>query len=299
MTKVLSFHDISLNDRAFNYGDGFFTTVAVINHTPQLFQRHLERIQVNAESLGIDITEPKVFLEQAVFDRFSSDFVSPFDGVESALKLVVEKLCQNHQQACFVIKILVSRGNGGRGYAPDLNNCAQLFISTHDYPEHYKQLQSDGICVEVAELRLAHQPRLAGLKHLNRLEQVLVKQELAQRVCDDLIVLDQDGYVVEATAANLFWLNQQNQWCTPSLEKCGIAGVYREHILETMSNQGMLVMVCNSKIDAVLNAKSVFVCNSLMQIVPVTRLRLDDKERHYSVKEAQGVNKLLQEEAKK
>jgi 4-amino-4-deoxychorismate lyase len=124
----------------------------------------------------------------------------------------------------------------------------------------------------MSNVKLAHQPLLAGLKHLNRLEQVLVKQDLQARDCDDVLVADYQDNLIEASAANFFWMNESSTWCTPVLDQCGIAGVFRQHLIDHITASGQKVTEKPCRIEDLLAAKALFICNSLMQVVPVTEL---------------------------
>ena len=117
----------------------------------------------------------------------------------------------------------------------------------------------------MARLQLAVQPALAGLKHNNRLEQVLLKQELASTAADDLLVLDQLGFITEATAANVF-LQRAGQWYTPALTRAGVAGVMRQHIMQSAD-----IREVDWKAAELDSVDAMFICNALMGIVPVRR----------------------------
>src|SRR5690606_31715668 len=111
-------------------------------------------------------------------------------------------------------------------------------------------------------------PQLAGIKHLNRLEQVLVKQQQNSEVVDDLLVCDADGVMIETGAANLFW-QQQGIWFTPELGQSGVTGVMRNLILEQMQQKGIAVQTVRVHYQQLVQAVEIYICNSLMKIVPV------------------------------
>lgn len=228
---------ISPLDRSFNYGDGIFTTMQVRGGDIQLWPLHLQRLQLGAAKLGL----------------------APIDWQQ--LRLQAEQAVSSAEQ---VIKILISRGEGGRGYACNNVSAPRIYISCSAMPD-YQQARQQGVCLVVAQLALAVQPALAGLKHNNRLEQVLLKQELAQSGAEELLVLDQLGFVTEVTAANVFF-QRGGQWFTPELKRAGVDGVMRQHLMQQMP-----VTEVNWQIDELREVDAMFICNALMGIVPVRR----------------------------
>ena len=127
----------------------------------------------------------------------------------------------------------------------------------------YAVAAEQGISVETAELKLAVQPLLAGLKHNNRLEQVLLKQEQSRRGVDDLLVLDQLGYVTEAISANVFFY-RNGHWATPKLHRAGVAGVMREALLARHN-----ITQHDWQYETLMPIDSMFICNAIMGVIPV------------------------------
>lgn len=163
-----------------------------------------------------------------------------------------------------VIKILISRGEGGRGYGCAGVSSPGIYISSSAMPD-YSKAQQQGISLGLATLQLAVQPLLAGLKHNNRLEQVLIKQQLADSPYDELLVLDQSGFVTEASAANVLFYRDGN-WYTPELSRAGVAGVMRQNIMQQIA-----VREVNWRLDELQTVGAIAVCNALMGIIPVQR----------------------------
>lgn len=229
--------------RALQYGDGLFTTMRVEYGRIALWPLHLARLQFSARRLG-----------------FAS---LPWDRLTDWLQ---EQAFNRKNEAQAVLKLLLSRGIGGRGYGPDPDNEVQCYLYHAAMPD-YRQWQQDGVQVQLADLRLAQQPALAGLKHCNRLEQVLLKQELAQTDADELIVADSSDHIIEATASNLFY-HLQGQWFTPPLTHSGVAGVMRQFILQQLPTiqQRPLPLVELAKVEAL------FLTNALLGIAPVRQL---------------------------
>ena len=274
MAVTFSTCDVSTASRALNYGDGFFTTIAVIARQLQLFPLHSQRLIANAKSLSVDLTDIHLTLPSGLDSQHLNANSAQYADFDAALQVIFAACCKQHPEPDFVIKVLIARGDGGRGYSPHGCGPTQVIVTTHHYPLHYQQQRKEGISVEISNVKLAHQPLLAGLKHLNRLEQVLVKQDLQARDCDDLLVADYQDNLIEASAANFFWMNESSTWCTPVLDHCGIDGVFRQHIIAHMTASGQKVTEKPCRIEDLLAAKALFICNSLMQVVPVTELRV-------------------------
>ncbi|MDX1391759.1 MAG: aminodeoxychorismate lyase [Rheinheimera sp.] len=222
-------------DRSFNYGDGIFTTILVTGGKLQLWPLHLQRLQRGATVLGFG----------------QIDWQSVQHQAQGAIT-----------QAEQVIKLLISRGEGGRGYAYDPQITPRIYVSSARVPD-YQNARREGINLGVASLQLAVQPLLAGLKHNNRLEQVLIKQQLSGSGFDDLLVRDQLGFVIEASAANVLFYRAQ-RWYTPELSRAGVAGVMRQHIMQQAD-----ISEVNWTLDELQSVEAMAICNSLMGIVPV------------------------------
>lgn len=226
-------------DRASQYGDGLFTTTVVKSGEITLWEFHRQRLLSDSQRLMINID-----CDQLQDDAFK----------------------QAQALANGVLKIHLSAGFGGRGYQRDETALARVTFSRHHIPSHYESWRTSGIEVDVSPVKLGLQPLLAGIKHLNRLEQVLVKQHMN---FDDALVTSIDGFVIEASASNVFWY-KNGTWYTPAIEQCGVEGVFRNYLIATLRAEGTSVEVSNYRLDDLLCADGLFVCNALMKIVPVT-----------------------------
>ena len=228
-------------DRGLQFADGHFTTMRW-QQQPLWWDYHWRRLCAANQRLAIQ--QPPS--EQQLLDT-------------------IAQATQGQQQA--VVKVIITRGCGGRGYASNgMANAerAQWYISTAALPA--KQVSID---IGEVTTRLAKQPLFAGLKTLARLEQVMIQRELAQLPWQDALVCDTDGYLVEAAAGNLFW-QQGSQWFTPCLTEAGIDGVARQLIL----NQGWLGDVKQVRIALkdFKDADNAFICNSVRGAVPVNKI---------------------------
>ncbi len=204
---------IAVADRGLLYGDGFFTTILVKRGEPQLWELHQARLQHCARVLLGWEALPKNLLAT----------------------LLAEIKQVTHPYARCGVRVTFTRGVGGRGYAPPQEPQITRIVSAFTWPEHYQLWQQQGIKAELAQFYLVHShPTLVGLKTLNRIEQVMVKQELALYQTDDVIVLDDQGHVAEASAGNIFW-RKNKAWFTPALTKVGVHGVVRSALLQKYS----------------------------------------------------------------
>lgn len=224
-------------DRGLGYGDGVFETLRIHAGAAVWWDAHWARLCRGAEALGF--APPQV----STVRRHAQDLLrtAPADGV---------------------LKIIVTRGTGGRGYAPACTPEPGVIFSTHP-------LSATPPVVDLrwCRMRWAAQPRLAGFKHLNRLEQVLARAEWDDPDVFDGIVLGIDGCVISATSANVF-ARIGDEWLTPPVDACGIAGLMRAWVLECEPGARVEPLTPAQ----LLAADAIFVCNAVRGILPVRRL---------------------------
>ena len=245
---------IAATDRGLAYGDGLFSTIKVESGQLCLWAFHLQRLQLGAKRLFFPDIDWCVLTNE--------------------VELLAASLADKSNA---VIKVIITRGSGGRGYS--IQGCSEplRILSDHDYPHFYRQWQSEGIDVIQCQQTLSINPQLAGLKTLNRLEQVLIKCELERHHALEGIVCDTDGNVIEACTANVFlYLNKQ--WVTPQLDGCGVKGVKRRQVMESALKANISMIEKQVSIDDLFNADAVFVTNALMGIVPIKKFQA----HHYS-----------------
>ena len=262
-----------INSRAAAYGDGCFTTMLLENGSIQHQKQHFERLRYSCQRLD--------------FPEFN---IGQF--ATATTKFLAEHHARIANKA--VLKALVTVSGGGRGYSRSDDAELDIYMSVHDYPQHYPQWQQNGISLGVASLTLGKQPLLSGLKHLNRLEQVLIKQEKesfihthnSQRIgIDDVIVCDAEGMMVETSTANLFW-RKHKHWYTPCLDDAGVAGVIRGVIANYFNEQGVLLNHVREPVLSLLDADEVIICNSILGIAPVKNLIYDKLQTGYDISQA-------------
>lgn len=231
---------IGLDSRGLNYGDGLFETLLVHDGRPVWWGEHLARLKRGCEALGLRLPDPDLLAYEA------------------------ECLCAEQQRA--VLKLVLVRSGAGRGYAPRPGARSQRILSLHAAPPLVAADYVEGVPLRWCDTRLSLQPRLAGIKHLNRLESVLARAELANTGVAEGLMLDTAGRVTCATAANVFAL-RGGRLRTPSLRVAGIAGICRDWLLTRAD-----VEIGELLPQDIERADGVFVTSSLRGILPAARL---------------------------
>lgn len=239
--------NINLHDRGLHYGDGLFETIAVIDQRPLLLKKHLERLMSGCGRLKID-----------------------FDDV-AILESEIDDLCKDQDRA--VLKIIITSGAGGRGYQrTGAGTKPTRLLGITPWPEYPDTLLSQGINVHLCSTRLGHNPGLAGIKHLNRLEQVLARNEWKSTDITEGLMLDIDTNVIEGTMSNIFVIYADKKLRTPDLSFCGIEGIVRQYLLDHCKESSYECEVCQMSLDDLYTASEIFFCNSIAGIMPVRQL---------------------------
>ncbi|HEY3590421.1 MAG TPA: aminodeoxychorismate lyase [Buttiauxella sp.] len=233
---------LAVNDRAVQFGDGCFTTAAILNGGVKFIARHIRRLQLACETLQIPFSEWQLLEDEC------------------------RQLAAGEKRA--VLKVIISRGSGGRGYSAA--NCRQptRIISLSPYPTFYDDWKTHGVALALSPVCLGVNPHLAGIKHLNRLEQVLIRTHLEQTSAQEALVLDSDGWLTECCAANLFWRRGGSVF-TPYVDRAGVNGTMRQHILACLADAGWQVQEVRERVDTLESADEIVICNALMPVVPV------------------------------
>ncbi|MCU7936336.1 MAG: aminodeoxychorismate lyase [Candidatus Thiodiazotropha sp. (ex Dulcina madagascariensis)] len=243
---------VPLSDRGLQYGDGLFETLAVTDGRPGLWQRHMARLQAGEQVLGFPVSDKQRLWEEA------------------------RALCAACERG--VLKIILTRGSGGRGYQPPAVASPRRILSLHPWPDYPGMWYKQGIRLRICETRVSGNRRLAGLKHLNRLEQVLARNEWRDQSIAEGLMLDERGKVISGTQSNLFII-QGDVLLTPDLSRAGVAGVVRELVLERARQLGIVTQITELALADLKLADALFITNSVMGLCPVAEL--DD--RHYAV----------------
>jgi 4-amino-4-deoxychorismate lyase len=237
--------ELPVLDRGLHYGDGVFRTLRVEQGVPRNRDRQLARLYDDARRIGLVPPDARMLTEE------------------------VMQLCAGQPPA--VLKIILTRGSGGRGYQADAAATPTRILLLYAMPEYPAAHWRDGIRVRICDTRLAQNPRLAGIKHLNRIEQVLARAEWNEPAIAEGLMLDTGGRLIEGVSSNLF-LARDGVLLTPDLSRCGIGGLMREMILESASAYTRAVQIRDLNIDDLLAADECMVCNSVIGIWPVTQL---------------------------
>lgn len=250
---------VLFNDRGLSYGDGLFTTAKVVNGEVCLFDAHIKRLVEGCRRLNIKFT---------AFEQLTSHIASITEQVEFA-----------------VLKIVITAGNSGRGYSREPLGEPTVIVSMAPFPIHYREWKRHGINLGNANTQLGVQPLIAGLKHLNRLEQVLIRSELDQVGLDDLVVCNIEKHIIETSCANIFWYKNGDIF-TPALDKSGVDGLMRQQVLARVDR----VKVVSETLDTLSSADEIWICNSLMGIVPVKQY----ENRHLSMDKAKQIMNMVE-----
>jgi len=223
-----------------------FTTARIVDGKVLMLAEHVNRLVSSCAQLGL----PKV------------------DSVQLKQSLImVAKPFQDD-----VLKVIITAGCSGRGYSrlnsTDVKNQNNIIIMVVDFPNHYYTWAKTGITLGVSKQKMGLNPILSQLKHLNRLEQVLLRAELDKQDEDDLVVMNINENIIETTSSNLFWWKSDKLY-TPELTMSGVAGLMRQCILKHQDN----TVVSSFYLSELAQADEIFICNSVMGIVPIKKYK--------------------------
>ncbi len=239
--KVINFAgdevQLASNDRGLAYGDGVFETILIHEGGPVWWDEHWHRLLRGAEVLKIQTPD------------------------EATVRKVCIPFLVNIKRG--VLKIILTRGSGGRGYAVPEKQDPRIILSLHPAPLPVPIAVNLRWC----ETQLSCQPVLAGIKHLNRLEQVLARNEWQDANIFDGLMCDTEGNVVCASSANIF-ARIDGQWRTPKIDRSGIAGIARAWVLKHWPHVRE-AHLSRLQID---QAEAIFICNAVRGILAAKRL---------------------------
>jgi len=234
---------VSALDRGLLYGQTVFETIAVVNARPRLLGEHLNRLAIGCEKLGISID---------------------FNELEFEINLILDSQTKLKNS---VLRVTVTMGEGGRGYQNPIETTNTRVLSLHDYPAYPEEYLQTGVKLGLSDVRLSQQPLLAGIKHGNRLEQVLARSTW-QKDWQEAVLLNQSEQVVECTQSNLIILNRQ-QVMTPVLDGCGVDGVMKNWALKQLQEAGFSCQAVRLSIQDLIEADAVIITNSIIGVWPV------------------------------
>lgn len=242
---------VAVDNRGLQYGDGLFETMLWLDSHVVLEKQHLLRLFRDAKRLGIRLDESSCERELARF-------------------------CYQIRWHGFprgVIKLLVTRESLGRGYAADAAAGSERILQFYPGITYPKQHRS-GVRVSLASYQLGYQPQLAGIKHINRLDQVMLQKELHKPFYQEILASGQGGEVIEGSISNLFVIKDRHVH-TPRLDRAGVRGVMRDYLLDMVLPDLKLEHAENQlPLDEVLAADELFICNSVFGIWPVIAINV-------------------------
>lgn len=229
---------VSALDRGLSYGDGLFETLRVLDGAAPLWARHMRRLAEGCTRLRLPLPDAEMLWRETA-------------AVSAAMPDAV-------------VRITLTRGVGHRGYAPPAVAAPSRVVAAFAAPVPDRLTYRDGIRVRMCDLRLADQPLLAGIKHLNRLEQVLARAEWDDPAIAEGLLRDTRGDVISATAANVFAV-VAGVLRTSAVDRCGVAGVGRAEVLAVRP----AAQVGPLGLEALRAASEVFLVSSVRGVVPV------------------------------
>jgi 4-amino-4-deoxychorismate lyase len=237
---------LSVLDRGLHYGDGLFETIACEHGRPRLIERHLQRLASGCERLGL----------------------APGDG--AALAREVHELAAGTSRA--IVKLLLTRGVSlARGYAPEGSERTLRIALRYAWPAPDADQAWHGVRVRRATLRLGENPALAGIKHCNRLEQVLARREWSDPGIAEALMFSSSGALVSGTMSNVFVV-RESKVLTPCIDRCGVAGVMRGVVLEIAAAVGISAEERRLEAADLAAADELFLTSALTGIRPVREL---------------------------
>jgi 4-amino-4-deoxychorismate lyase len=238
-------HRIEVADRGYQYGDGLFETIEVEQGKAVFIQQHLARMKSGSHRLQI-----------------------PFPDEELLNEEISSLVCDVPHA---ILKLILTRGVGGRGYRqPEIIHPTRV-LSLHSFPEYPSTLKKQGIKARICQCRLGLNPFLAGIKHLNRLEQVLARSEWRDPDIHEGLMLDLNDNVIEGTMSN-FFLVKNNQLYTPKLDYSGVEGIMRNVVLQLAKKFGLDTALKQLTQQDVFSADELFVTNSVIGLWPIKKV---------------------------
>lgn len=236
---------VPMDDRGLAYGDGLFETLRVREGRALRLNDHLARLHRDCQRLNIPLSR-------------------------HASRQAAERALEEHARAGdWVLKLMVTRGSGGRGYRPPAGATVRVLASAHDVPPAPDPM---GVSVVVSSWHLLVNPQLAGLKSLNRLEQVMASADIPEHAFEALMT-SPDGDLLEGTRCNLF-VRLAGEWVTPPADRIAVAGVMRGRLMAYLRHTGERVTEKPIPREALNEGRveAMLLSNSVIGVVPVRNL---------------------------
>lgn len=234
---------INLADRGLQFGDGVFRTIKVLNSEPIWWARHYAKLVHDCAQIGI---------------------IAP--TAATLLADIAQLAPSNH-----TLKIIVTRGETARGYVAPADLSPNRIVQMAPLPAYSPELAEHGVTLRTCTTRASWQPALAGVKHLNRLENILARREWADPAIFDGLMFDRNDDLIEGVMSNVLVL-LDGVLCTPDLSESGVAGVCREMVMLAAQRLGIPTAVCKINRMQLPAVQALWVCNSLAGLLPVVAL---------------------------
>ncbi|MDH5485031.1 MAG: aminodeoxychorismate lyase [Gammaproteobacteria bacterium] len=241
----ISTSSIDSRDRGFQYGDGLFETLLYVRGKIFFWQQHMQRLTTGCERLGLPVVDEAQWLAD------------------------IEQLSLGADKA--VIKLMLTRGIGGRGYKlPEAVDTTRI-TARYDFVDYPLENTEQGVQTIICKTPVSVNASLAGLKHINRLDNVLARNEWSDPDIMEGLMMDDRGNIIEGTMTNVFCV-KDNVVYTPRLDRAGIDGIIRNEIIRLAGEQEIVVKQEDISVNDLQEMDEVFLTNSLAIIWPVIKI---------------------------
>lgn len=239
---------VDVDDRGLQYGDGLFETVAIRDGKPRLWNNHMARLARGCDLLRIKQPDPDELLAGVMNAVFASKVPSAYA----------------------VVKVIITAGHGLRGYGRGEAMTPSILFGVFITAPASRRFYAEGVETLLCDTRLASDSAFAGIKTLNRLEQVLARSEVLATDAFEGLTMDADDNIICGTMSNVFFVRDK-KLTTAAVERSGVAGVMRRHVIDVMSEQGVETEIRYTSLTDLNDAEEVFLSNSQFGVLPVSR----------------------------
>jgi 4-amino-4-deoxychorismate lyase len=244
---------INAEDRGLAYGDGVFRTLRMQAGRPVCWERQYAKLQRDCGALKISCPSALVLSSE------------------------LQQLAKTQPES--IAKIIITRGVSSRGYAPSAQTEATRILSISPVTQYPSDFAKSGVRMHVCKVRLGHQLLLAGIKHLNRLENVLAASEWQDKDMPEGLLTDVAGNIISGTRSNLFML-RGNILYTPNLSRCGVAGVQRDRVMDWSKQHGVTCKIADFHMEELAQADEIFLVNSVFGLWPIREVAEYRRTQH-------------------
>lgn len=240
---------ISVFDHGFLYGDGIFETMRVYDGVVFMFEKHLNRLLRSASLIGLNLQKNISDIRTAVYET-----------------LTANSLINAY------LRISISRGYGPVGIDPDLCKDNTFVIIANEFKNYPSAYYKEGIDLIVSSIKRTPPEAInPQIKSMNFLNNILAKIEAKKTGALEAVMLNVQGFIAECTVSNIFFVID-DILCTPSIA-CGILdGITREIVIDIALRNGFRVREGEFKLEDLLKASEVFITNTTMELMPVSKI---------------------------